>query len=278
MTENSLTATLEKFGLTQQEANVFILLSQIEKSGSKWATAPELSKLSGKDRVRTYQILRRLQHVGLVESRFSRPKKYAAITAPTAIRRLMAIQETRLTELSYLEKEVVDSLLNVEPIVVNRDTLGGLEEIKQSGIVLVQGIPNIHATLRKIMANENILMITNDESYDHLSKVIKYLTQKPKSLEILHSSSRRRIPSQKSFPSETLHFQAFPRELPTVILAGRFCILPFYSQELHRRKALSKPEPRVRISDLVLTDDARYVQQMKQLIKTVKQNTPSSQL
>ena len=265
MNDQELTCTLQRFGLTALEADLFLQLTRIQRSGSEWVVAPDLAKAVGKDRVRVYQILHKLLKVGLAESRYGRPKKYSAVAPQTAVRRLMAIQETRLTELSYLEKSIVESLLNLSPLTIKTKDDSELD-LKQSGVSLVQGIPNIQTTLRKIMGGEDILMIVNDESYVHLTSIMKYLTAKPRSAKILLASTRkRRLVAPRTGVPQDLELQQYPGDLPTILITSKCCALPFYSLELYKAKALSKPVARPRVSDMILTTDSRYVKQMRLL-------------
>src|SRR5207249_11985688 len=67
------TDALERVGLGRYEALVFVNLA---RSGA--ATAGELARASGVNRVQTYRALESLESRGLVEVTIDRPRRYAA--------------------------------------------------------------------------------------------------------------------------------------------------------------------------------------------------------
>ena len=73
----SVNKLLTQFGLSIEEASLFVLLSRVNKKKTFWLKGSEISKLSKKGRVRTYQILQKLVTLGLVNVDISRPKKYS---------------------------------------------------------------------------------------------------------------------------------------------------------------------------------------------------------
>ncbi|WP_166390119.1 helix-turn-helix domain-containing protein [Candidatus Nitrosotalea sp. TS] len=68
-------AELLKFGLSQNQARVFIYLG---KYGQK--SAPEVSKALEIPRTETYFIINTLQNKGIVTAEFSTPTKYSTLT------------------------------------------------------------------------------------------------------------------------------------------------------------------------------------------------------
>ena len=95
--------SLARFGLSKDEASLFLMLSRVNKNETYWMKGLDISQLSMKSRVRTYQILQGLVSQGLVKVDLSRPKKYSAVSPQVALRRLISTQESKLSELSHLE-------------------------------------------------------------------------------------------------------------------------------------------------------------------------------
>jgi len=262
--EMKLAGELVNFGITEQEADLFVLLSKIRQGGREWIAASEIYKIANKDRVRIYQLLQRLLKLGLVETSFSRPKKYSVASPQTAIRRLMAIHEMHLTELSHLEKEVIDSLLRISPL--NVDSREKSEQKERPDIIYLHGLPNVQAELRRIMENQNLDLIINDESYNHIINTVNYLSRKPKSARVIVATSettvKRRIQRTKS---KRLKIASFAEQLPTLILTDNHCAFLFYSVRQYRPRPLSQPKSASSVSDAVVVESRRYVNQMHRL-------------
>jgi len=83
---------LESFGLTFNEARVFLALTLLGTANVK-----EISKFSNVAREAVYRVLPRLQKLGLVEKEIAWPTRYTAITLDDAVTVLLALRnkETR---------------------------------------------------------------------------------------------------------------------------------------------------------------------------------------
>jgi len=227
LNDEELTRTLLRFGITRQEAEVFLLLSKVKKGGIDWIGGRDAASLAHQSRVRTYQVLERLAELGLVSTDFSRPKKYSAIAPQVAVRRLMGIHEARLTELSHLEGEVVEGLLKLEP-----PELGSIREEEDEGrtnVVLLRGLPNIQNALRKVMECKELAMTLNQESSAHLLSTLAYLSEKPKRLILLLSREVSRRQLSRVGLTSNAEVAQFRGELPTIVMTDRHCLFLHYS-------------------------------------------------
>ena len=74
MTEETLKATLEKFGVTKQEAKAYFFLAK------RWALKTgQIAKQMKKNKGQTYRLLTSLQEKGLVETTLEFPTRYVAV-------------------------------------------------------------------------------------------------------------------------------------------------------------------------------------------------------
>ena len=253
---------LTQFGLSKDEALIFVLLSRVSKKKTIWLKGSDISKLSKKGRVRTYQILQRLLTLGLVNVDLSRPKKYSTVSPQVALRRLLSIQESKLTELSHLENEAIESLLNLNPISV--ESIIGEEVDKSKSLVsLLQGLANIQTALREVISGADVLISINDESAEHIFTVLNFISEKPKAARVIFSTSKRSIP--KHYLSLSKEVELFWRSggSPTFIVAKDVTMFLFYSKTGIRKKLLS-PEITVNTaSQLTLVNSEAYADQMR---------------
>jgi sugar-specific transcriptional regulator TrmB len=261
LNDEELTETLVRFGITRQEAEVFLLLTKIKTGGIEWVGGREAASIAHRSRVRIYQVLERLTELGLVSTDFSRPKKYSAVAPQVAVRRLMGIHEDRLTELSHLEGEVVDGLLHVEP-----PDLGSIrveEEEGRSNVVLLRGLPNIQNALRRVMECDELELTLNEESSAHILGTLTYLSAKPAHTKLLFSGrvARRALAAAKVGPdTKTARYDG---QLPTIIITDKQCLLLHYSTKEYRPRPLSAPTTESKVSDCILVESPSYVRQMK---------------
>lgn len=264
LNDEALVETLMRFGITRQEAEVFLLLSKAKKGGIEWLGGREAASIAHKSRVRVYQVLERLAELGLVSTDFSRPKKYSATAPQVAVRRLMGIHESRLTELSHMEGEVVDGLLQLEP-----PDLGSIKKEAEAegraNVVLLRGLPNIQNTLRKVMECEELAMTLNEESAAHLLSTLAYISTKPvRTKLILSKEVPRRLLSKASLGpgAKTAYFGG---QLPTTLITDRQCLFLHYSTREYRPRPLSAPTKKSKVSDCILVESPSYVDQMKEV-------------
>lgn len=268
----SVSDLLAQFGLSKDEAGLFVLLSRVSKKEVVWLKGADISKLSKKGRVRTYQILQRLVSLGLVNVNLSRPKKYATVSPQVALRRLLSIQETRLTELSHMENEAIESLRNLNSVDIS-SLLGEEEEKTRSGVTLLHGLSNIQITLRDRLAGSDTLISINEESADHIAAMLEYIIEKPKSARIIASTSRSAFLGNYNFPTENTELYWRKGGSPTFILANDSTMYLFYSKSSKKKKALTPEAKLSTVSQMTLIESEMYSNQMRSLFDLMLQNS-----
>src|SRR5436190_8406022 len=92
---------LERVGLGRYEALVFVNLA---RSGA--ATAGELARASGVNRVQTYRALESLESRGLVEVTIDRPRRYAARAIDDVFEMIAEEKRAELEKLDAVRKSV----------------------------------------------------------------------------------------------------------------------------------------------------------------------------
>jgi sugar-specific transcriptional regulator TrmB len=268
MPDSELSSQLVRFGVTKQEADLFILLNRIRNSGAPGVTGRRVADLAKTGRVRAYQLLQHLADLGLVQVEPGRPKRYTALTPQVGMRRLVALQETRLTELSLMEAEVAEGLLKVAPIrseVVE-------EESKKKGITaLLHGISNIQTVARTAMEGQDLRVVVNEESEDHITTTVRYMPRKPNSARVIFATTNK---EQRGFESTemeiggyTYKIKVYHGELPTFVLTKSQCLLFFYTSRRYRPKPLSPMTVATVASDCMLVDSPKFVAQMESIFE-----------
>ncbi len=262
--ESEVAAELAKFGITRQEADLFLLLSRIRNAGQSGVTGNELSELSGVNRIRTYQILDRLVDVGIVLVEVGRPKRYSAEIPQTAVRRLVAIQESRLNELSLGEGALAEGLANAPPLAVQKS---GAEKEAGSKVAVLHGISTIQGLLRRAMQNRGLRVIVNDESEGHVFTTIRYLAAKPRSVRVVYATVDE---ERKTFKGGRVEIDGYRYrirllrgDLPTIVLNGEQCLMLFYETQRYRPKPLSPMTVRTVVSSCVDIEGDKQVGQME---------------
>ena len=264
MKEGEVAAELTKFGITRQEADLFLLLSRIRNADQGGVTGNELSELSGVNRVRTYQILDRLVDIGIVLVEVGRPKRYSAENPQTAVRRLVAIQESRLNELSLGEEALSEGLANAPPLALQKPHA---EKEAGSKVAVLHGISTIQGLLRRAMQNRELRVVVNDESEGHVLTTIRYLAKKPRSVRVVFATvDEKREPfegGKVEIDGYRYRIRLFRGDLPTMVLNGDQCLTLFYETQRYRPKPLSPMTVRTVVSSCVAIEGEKQVGQME---------------
>jgi len=264
MKEGDLVNELAKFGITKQEAELFLLLSRIRNANQSGVTGNELSDLSGVGRVRTYQILDRLVDIGVVLVEVGRPKRYSAEDPQTSVRRLVAIQESRLNELSLGEGALAEGLANAPPLAVRKAVP---EKETGSKVAVLHGISTIQGLLRRAMQDRELRVVVNDESEGHVFTTIRYLAKKPKSVRVVFATAdERREPfegGKVEIEGYRYRIRLFRGDLTTMVLNGAQCLMLFYETQRYRPKPLSPISVRTVLSSCVAIEGEKQVGQME---------------
>lgn len=269
MKEEQLHSALVGFGVTKQEAELFILLSRVRNSGAGGVSGSAIAALSKAGRVRTYQVLQRLAGQGLVDVEPGRPKRYVAVSPEVAVRRLLSIQESRVTELSHLEEEVAASLAKSPPVAIGEKE-SRLQERRNAAVI--HGVSGIQALARKAMKDQDLRLMVNDESEAHIFTTVRYMPTKPKSARVIFATTN---PHQKAFGAKEVEVEGFSYrikvfhgDLPTVVLTPSQCLLVFYASRRFRPKPLSPVTVRTGPSDCIVVDSPKFVAQMGDVFET----------
>ena len=259
-----LATDLTRFGVTKQEADLFILLSRVRNAGQKGVTGSELAKLGGLGRVRTYQLLDGLVDLGIVQVEVGRPKRYLAENPQTAVRRLVALQESKLNELSLAEETVAEGLANAPPLPVQRERP---EKGAGSKVAVLHGISTIQGLLRRGMEVRDLRIVVNDESEDHVFTTIRYMTKKPKSVRVVFATmAENREPfegGRVEIDGYRYRIRVFKGDLPTMVLNGEQCLLLFYETQRYRPKPLSPMTVRTIVSSCVAIEGVKQIGQLE---------------
>jgi len=142
------TSALERIGLSHYEALVFVNLA---RAGA--ATAREIARATGVNRVQTYRALESLEGRGLVEVTLDRPKRYAARAINDAFETIANEKRAELEGLDAIRK----SLLGVWP----RLARGG-PQAPSVRLQVIKGRTQIYQTLRRFVgtAKREVLAFT----------------------------------------------------------------------------------------------------------------------
>jgi sugar-specific transcriptional regulator TrmB len=264
MKAEELTGELTKFGVTKQEAELFLLLTRARNAGTQGITGSELAELGGLGRVRTYQLLENLAGLGIIQVEVGRPKRYLAENPQTAMRRLVALHESKLNELSLAEEAVAEELAEAPPLPVQKERP---EKGTGSRIAVLHGLSAIQGLLRRAMQDRDLRVVVNDESEEHVFTVIRYLTKKPNSVRVVYATKAEEQPSFKGGRVEIdgyrYKIRVFRGDLPTMVLNGEQCLLLFYETQRYRPKPLSPVMVRTVVSACVAIEGPKQVGQLE---------------
>jgi len=153
---DSLLTSLLEFGLTQNQARVYLFLS---KNTTK--SAPEISKSLRIPRTETYHLLNGLQSKGITIAAFGKPTKFQAVPFDKSINILVSNERTRLDELEKQSLYMI-SQWNMIPDTETDDAL-----IKENRFQIVQGKVSIVGKLNQLInsAKKDILLLGSEKDF-----------------------------------------------------------------------------------------------------------------
>jgi len=153
---DSLLTSLLEFGLTQNQARVYLFLS---KNTSK--SAPEISKCLKIPRTETYHLLNGLQSKGITIAAFGKPTKFQAVPFDKSINILVSNERTRLDELEKQSLYMI-SQWNMIPDTETDDAL-----IKENRFQIVQGKVSIVGKLNQLInsAKKDVLLLGSEKDF-----------------------------------------------------------------------------------------------------------------
>lgn len=153
---DSLLTSLLEFGLTQNQARVYLFLS---KNTSK--SAPEISKSLKIPRTETYHLLNGLQSKGITIAAFGKPTKFQAVPFDKSINILVSNERTRLDELEKQSLYMI-SQWNMIPDTETNDAL-----IKENRFQIVQGKVSIVGKLNQLInsAKKDVYLLGSEKDF-----------------------------------------------------------------------------------------------------------------
>jgi len=155
LTLDKLREDLAKFGLTANQAKVYIFLG---KYGSK--TAPEVCKSLKLPRTETYHLLTTLQNKGIVSATFQHPIRFTALPLEKAVWVLVNAEKERVNSLQQQEKSITE-LWNTIPEFTTTP------ESKENKFQMLQGNNQVNSKIREMVntVESNILVLGSEKDY-----------------------------------------------------------------------------------------------------------------
>lgn len=155
LTLDKLKEDLAKFGLTTNQAKVYIFLG---KYGSK--TAPEVCKSLKLPRTETYHLLTTLQNKGIVSATFQHPIRFTALPLEKAVWVLVNAEKERVNSLQQQEKSITE-LWNAIPVFTTTP------ESKENKFQMLQGNNQVNSKIREMVntVESEILVLGSEKDY-----------------------------------------------------------------------------------------------------------------
>lgn len=270
---DELVEKLTEFGLSYDESTIFYLLVRIKKSGVDWISGKEIAQIAKRDRVRVYQVLQKLQKLGVIRANFERPTGYSAMPIEAAIERLVSIHEAKLHQLTSDQHKLKEDLKNAAPIVQVGRRVGGDEQNKAT-MSMFHGVSGIQHLIRNSLVGNSVKIIANPDSIDYILSTIERSPEKPVSCKVLVSGSEedaldvRFLNGNLQFKLELSYIRG---HFPTFILTGNQVLILFYTVENYKPKPLSPKKSRFVMLHALSVSDKVYVEEMHQLFETLWQ-------
>ena len=153
---DSLLTSLLEFGLTQNQARVYLFLS---KNTSK--SAPEISNSLKIPRTETYHLLNGLQSKGITIAAFGKPTKFQAVPFDKSINILVNNERSRIDE---LEKQTL-YMISQWNLIPDTETAEAL--IKENRFQIVQGKVSIVGKLNQLInsAKKDVLLLGSEKDF-----------------------------------------------------------------------------------------------------------------
>ena len=189
---------LSKFGLTQNQAKVFIFLG---KQGSK--TASDIAKGLVLPRTETYQILKSLQHKGVVTATLKKPSKFNGLPFDKTISILVNNEKERISDLETKK----DMLHEIWKSIPSSDLSNG-EDDRKNKFQILQGKSSIVNKLKNMIVNarEEIQVSGSEKDYMKFYKtdVFGYLKKSRADMKILFSCTEKTMYIFEGFPPDSM--------------------------------------------------------------------------
>ena len=189
---------LSKFGLTQNQAKVFIFLG---KQGSK--TASDIAKGLELPRTETYQILRSLQHKGIVTATLKKPSKFKGLPFDNTISILVNNEKERISDLETKK----DMLHEIWKSIPSSDSSKGQDD-RNNKFQILQSKSSIVNKLKNMIENarEEILVSGSEKDYMKFyhTDFFNYLKKSRADMKILFSCTEKTMYIFEGFPPDSM--------------------------------------------------------------------------
>jgi len=189
---------LSKFGLTPNQAKVFIFLG---KKGSK--TASDIAKGLVLPRTETYQILKGLQHKGIVTATIKKPSNFKALPFNKTITILVNNEKERISDLETKK----DMLNEIWKSIPSSDVSNGADD-RNNKFQILQGKSCIVNKLKNMIENakEEIQVSGSEQDYIKFyhTDVFNYLKKSRADMKILFSCSEKTMYIFDGFPPDSI--------------------------------------------------------------------------
>jgi len=217
--------SLIKFGLSKNEARVFIYLA---KYGEQ--KAHKISRALSLHRTETYKILKRLEEKGLAYRILDKPIKFSVIPISKALENLVQEEKQRIQRLEEEKKKIMESWDSVLVPVRDPEALGEF-------IQVLKGKNQICIKASEIMENaeDEILIVASNENLLQLfySGVLDGLAEKAKKIkvELITDSSLRSTYIIKKLKLKEKSLCVDIDYLPSFILSEKNLLLFFDNRD-----------------------------------------------
>jgi len=214
---------LMKFGLSKNEARVFIYLA---KYGEQ--KAHKISRALSLHRTETYKILKRLEEKSLAYRILDKPIKFAVIPINKALDNLVQEEKQRILRLEEEKEKILESWEAILVPIKDPEALGEF-------IQVLKGKNQIYIKASEVMENaeKEILIVASNENLLQLfySGVLDSLPEKAKKIkvEVITDSSLRSIYIIKKLRLKANTFYVDSDDLPSFILSEKSLLLFFDS-------------------------------------------------
>jgi len=153
---NKIQTELVKFGLTPNEAKVYIYLA---KYGHRRAV--EIAKSIHIPRTETYHLLSSLQNKGLVTATFQHPIKFNAVPFDKALNILIEIEKDRLRNFERKEKDLLSIWDSIPDFKMEDDSIG------QEKFQILEGQVQIYSRAKDMRskAKQEVIVLGYEKDY-----------------------------------------------------------------------------------------------------------------
>jgi len=153
---NKVQAELVKFGLTPNEAKVYIYLA---KYGHRRAV--EIAKSIHIPRTETYHLLSSLQNKGLVAATFQHPIKFSAVQFDKALKTLINMEKERLRTFERKEKDLLSMWDSIPDFKMDDDNVG------QEKFQILEGQVQVYSRAKdmRAKARQEVLVLGYEKDY-----------------------------------------------------------------------------------------------------------------